>query len=177
MQYRENVLLWPKSDERKKSLVLFYLFTLWFTSQTRHQNMSRQSRHVVSLGLICRTLRDCQPSRQDPLHLDKGFWTEGQLLLYEHSRFCHRAKKINKLDILFHSNIFYSIPYYSILFYSDLFHSVLLNSFYYILFFSILFYSILFYSILFYSILFIESSSPHTVQRVYRLTDCALEQH
>ncbi len=29
MQYRENVLLWPKSDEIKKSLVLFYLFTLW----------------------------------------------------------------------------------------------------------------------------------------------------
>ena len=29
MQYRGNVLLWPKSDESKKSLVLFYLFTLW----------------------------------------------------------------------------------------------------------------------------------------------------
>jgi hypothetical protein len=28
-QYRGNVLLWPKSDESKKSLVLFYLFTLW----------------------------------------------------------------------------------------------------------------------------------------------------
>jgi hypothetical protein len=29
VQYRGNVLLWPKSDECKKSLVLFYLFTLW----------------------------------------------------------------------------------------------------------------------------------------------------
>ncbi len=28
-QYRGNVHLWPKSDESKKSLVLFYLFTLW----------------------------------------------------------------------------------------------------------------------------------------------------
>ncbi len=26
-----NVLLWPKSDDSKKSLVLFYLFTLWVT--------------------------------------------------------------------------------------------------------------------------------------------------
>jgi hypothetical protein len=29
VQYRGNVLLWPKSDESKKSMVLFYLFTLW----------------------------------------------------------------------------------------------------------------------------------------------------
>ncbi len=29
MQYRGNVLLWPKSDESKKCLALFYLFTLW----------------------------------------------------------------------------------------------------------------------------------------------------
>ncbi len=28
MQYHGNVLLWPKSEESKKSLVLFYLFTL-----------------------------------------------------------------------------------------------------------------------------------------------------
>jgi hypothetical protein len=27
--YRGNVHLWPKSDDSKKSLVLFYLFTLW----------------------------------------------------------------------------------------------------------------------------------------------------
>ncbi len=30
VQYRGNVLLCPKSDESKKCLVLFYLFTLWF---------------------------------------------------------------------------------------------------------------------------------------------------
>jgi hypothetical protein len=29
VQYRGNVLLWPKSDESKKSLVFCYLFTLW----------------------------------------------------------------------------------------------------------------------------------------------------
>ncbi len=28
VQYRGNVLLWPKSNESKKNLVLFYLFTL-----------------------------------------------------------------------------------------------------------------------------------------------------
>ncbi len=39
MQYRGNVLLWPKSDESKNSLVLFYLFTLcWEANETDKLN-------------------------------------------------------------------------------------------------------------------------------------------
>jgi hypothetical protein len=36
VQYRGNVLLWPKSDESKKCLVLFYLFTLCLPLSAEH---------------------------------------------------------------------------------------------------------------------------------------------
>ncbi len=45
MQYRGNVLLWPKSDESKKNMVLFYLFTLWLQLSTSLTSL-RVLRHI-----------------------------------------------------------------------------------------------------------------------------------
>ncbi len=42
MQYRGNVLLRPKSDESKKSLVLFYLFTLWLDGSVVSSKICRK---------------------------------------------------------------------------------------------------------------------------------------
>jgi hypothetical protein len=60
VQYRKNVLLWPKSDERKKSLVLFYLFTLCIqlscvpTDTNKHTNgISRHATYCTVLYRIC----------------------------------------------------------------------------------------------------------------------------
>ncbi len=54
VHYRGNVHLWPKSDESKKSLVLFYLFTLCPAPKRRAvrgwgNNILEDARHWTSL--------------------------------------------------------------------------------------------------------------------------------
>jgi len=47
-QCRGNVLLWPKSDESKKCLVLFYLFTFWTICKSRNENWHIRSMHRIN---------------------------------------------------------------------------------------------------------------------------------
>ncbi len=54
VQYRGNVHLWPKSDDSKKSLVLFYLFTLWQVLSVAISNRANIVRFHEKLAKIRR---------------------------------------------------------------------------------------------------------------------------